>query len=57
MEKIKSNYNAIANDAVKARKEGLSYGQLLAKDYTKLSDLLFWQRYNEFKKKQNKGLL
>ena len=56
MEKIKSNYTAIANDAVAARKDGLTYGQYLAKDYCKLSDMLFWQRYNEFKKNQKKGL-
>lgn len=53
MDKVKSNYTAIANDTVKAWENGkMSYGELQAKEYCKLSDMQFWKRYNAFKKRQ-----
>lgn len=48
------NYDAIAETAVKAREQHKTYGALQAEEYCKLSDMLMWKRYNEFKKRQNK---
>lgn len=50
-EHIKSNYNEIAELTVQGRKNNRSYGNEVAAEYTKLSDMQFWKRYNEFKKR------
>ena len=49
------NYKPIADTAVKAREQHKTYGELQAQEYCKLSDMLFWKRYNEFKKKQKEN--
>lgn len=50
----KTNYGEIADITVKGRKNNRSYGKEVAAEYTKLSDMQFWKRYNEFKKKNAK---